>query len=545
MEHLDEMTCLLYLEGQFGPERARACSVHLDACVSCRTLLRALERESRLLARALREEDEAVPARLFALPGRPGRSLAWAWAASLALAATGSYALYAGYVEPAQEKLAQAGFGTSSLFSLLLFEGALWKGWQSMLTVLEVLAMVTLAGAGVALLYRRLRRWAPLALVLVSFLALAGLPAPAAAAEVRHAQFEVVPADQTIKNDLIFFGQSLHINGTVDGDVIAFANSVDVNGRVTGDLISFAQSVHVTGEIGGNIRGCANNITLSGNLGKNVIAFVEKWSLEPAGKIGGSLTIFGETVSLDGELGRDLLAYDAFTNLDGSIGGGMYLRGGNLTIGPTAKIAGKALFEGQRGYKPRVSPQAKLASPLEVHVLESHPEHTAARTIMWKIIWTAAVFLFGLVLFSLWPKFSDDAVRSADRYGASLGLGVLVLFGLPIAAIIACVTVVGLVLGLTTLLAWLLVLLFAAQLIVGAWLGEKLIGRAIGTPALVGRMALGLVIIRVLAAVPHLGIWVRFAVVLWGMGALSLAAYRRFAPGAAPASPTQQAPLPA
>jgi cytoskeletal protein CcmA (bactofilin family) len=542
MEHLDEMTCLLYLEGQFDAQRARACSDHVDACPSCRALLRTLERESLLFVRALREEEETVPARLLALPGRGVRPLAWAWAASLALAATGSYALYAGYVQPAQEKLAQAGFGAGSLFDLLLFEVAFWKGWQPMLTLLETLAFLAVCGVALALLSPLLRRWAPFAAVLVLCLAFGGLPAPTSAAEVRHAQFEVVPTDQTIKNDLIFFGQSLRINGAVDGDVIAFGNSVDVNGRVTGDLISFAQSVHVTGEIDGNIRSFSNNLTLSGRVGKNVIAFLEKWSLEPEGKIGGSLTIFAETLSLDGKIGRDLLAFAGFTNLDGSIGGGMDLRGGTLAIGPTAKIDGKALFECQSAkYKPDVSPEAKLASPLEVRIAEPHKEHAAAGAIVWKCIWTAAVFLFGVVLFFLWPKFAGDAVRSADRYGASFGLGGLVLCGLPIAAVIACVTVVGLALGLTALLTWLLVLLFAAQLIVGAWLGEKLIGRAIGTPALVGRMALGLIIIRVLAAVPFLGFWVRLAVVLWGMGALSLAAYRRFASG----TPAQQAPLPA
>jgi cytoskeletal protein CcmA (bactofilin family) len=544
MEHLDEMTCLLYLEGQFDPERARACSAHLDACPSCHTLLQALEHESHLLARALHEGDEAVPARLLALPGRAMQPLGWAWAASLGLAATGSYALYAGYVEPAQQKLAQAGFSTGSLLNLMLFEGAFWKGWQSMLTVLEVLAMVTLGGAAIALLYRRLRRWTPLALVLASLLAVAGLPSPAAAAECRKAEYLVIEKDQVVKNDLIFFGGRLRIDGTVDGDVITFSNAVDISGRVTGDLITFAQSVHVPGQIDGNIRSFANNVTVAGTVGKNVTTFAELWTLEPTGKIGGSLTLLTKANSLEGKIGRDLLAFAGFTNLNGSIGGGMHLYGDTLTIGPTAEITGKALFECHPGYKPEVSPQAKLASPLEVRVAESRKEHPTTGTVIWKIIWTATVFLLGLVLFFLWPKFTDDAVRSADRYGASFGLGLVVLFGLPIAAVIACVTVVGLALGLTALLAWLLVLLCAAQLVVGAWLGEKLIGRAIGTPALVGRMALGLIIIRALAAVPFLGFWVWLAVVLWGMGALSLTAYRRFVPGLAPVSPAQQAPLP-
>ena len=46
MDHLDEMTCLLYAERQLDRVRAQAVSAHAQDCASCRTLLRALDRES-------------------------------------------------------------------------------------------------------------------------------------------------------------------------------------------------------------------------------------------------------------------------------------------------------------------------------------------------------------------------------------------------------------------------------------------------------------------------------------------------------------------
>jgi len=54
MDHLDEMTCLLYAERQLDRARAQAVSAHTQDCAACRTLLRALDRESRLLTRAMR-----------------------------------------------------------------------------------------------------------------------------------------------------------------------------------------------------------------------------------------------------------------------------------------------------------------------------------------------------------------------------------------------------------------------------------------------------------------------------------------------------------
>src|SRR5262249_59116075 len=136
--------------------------------------------------RAMVEEDEALPARLLGAPGRAVRSLQWIWAAAFGLAATGIYALYTGYVQPWQQQLERAGFGGSNLLNLLVFQGAFWKGWQSMFSLFEVLALATLGIGAVMFLRRKLRRSSSVALIFAGLLVVVGLPAPAGAAEVRH-----------------------------------------------------------------------------------------------------------------------------------------------------------------------------------------------------------------------------------------------------------------------------------------------------------------------------------------------------------------------
>src|SRR6202795_4055664 len=188
MKHLDEMSCLMYIERQLDRARAQEVSAHTQECAACRTLLRALERESRLLTRAMLEEEEALPARLAHFQEQARRSMQWIWTIALGLAATGVYALYTGYVEPWQTQLEQAGFGGSNLLSLLIFQGAFWKGWQSMITLLEVLAMLTLAGIGVAFFRRRIRRGSALALMFAGFCAVLTLPTAAMATEMRKGE---------------------------------------------------------------------------------------------------------------------------------------------------------------------------------------------------------------------------------------------------------------------------------------------------------------------------------------------------------------------
>src|SRR5260370_1041993 len=135
MKHLDEMTLLLYIERQLDRARGLEVSAHTQECDACRTLLRALERESRLLTRAMLEEDEPLPSRLAQFQERARKSMQWIWGMVFGLAATGVYALFTGYIQPLEQQLGQAGFGGSNLLGLLIFQGTMWKGWQSMFTI--------------------------------------------------------------------------------------------------------------------------------------------------------------------------------------------------------------------------------------------------------------------------------------------------------------------------------------------------------------------------------------------------------------------------
>src|SRR3981081_1680042 len=87
------MACLLYLEGQLEPPRAREMALHIGECATCRTLLHALERESTVLTAALTEDNEAMPARL--LSARGWNVPSWVWTFAFGAFAAGAYWLWA------------------------------------------------------------------------------------------------------------------------------------------------------------------------------------------------------------------------------------------------------------------------------------------------------------------------------------------------------------------------------------------------------------------------------------------------------------------
>jgi hypothetical protein len=538
-QHLDEMTCLMYIERQLDRTRGVEVSTHTQECAQCRTLLRALERESRLLTRALFEEDEPLPTRLAQFQERAQRSMQWIWGLVVGLAATGVYALYTTYVAPWEQQLEKAGFGGTNLLGLLIFQGAFWKGWQSMVTLLEVLALLTLAGFAMMIFRRRNRRGYGMAMLMAALVSSAALAGTASATEFRKGQTnETVRSDEVIHGDIYITAERARVEGTVDGDVYIFAQSAEVSGHVKGDVIVFAHTTRITGQVDGNVRAFNNTITITGTVDKNVLGFAESMELDSAGKVAGSITGFVGNATFDGQIGRDVLLFGHNGSVNGKVNGSVDVRGDSFAIGPNAEIGGHTKVQGTK--EAEVSPQAKLAVPLEFKWQE-HSSKNTANHYLWQAIWAAALILFGLVVFLLTPEFSRESVANAERYGASFGLGVLVMFGVPIAALIACITVVGLFIGISALFVW-YGALYVAQMVVGGLVGQWVMGRTNELWPLIGRMVVGVLLVRVCTAVPEIGGWVKFAVVLWGLGAISLSIYRRFAPAAAP--PNSSAPAP-
>jgi cytoskeletal protein CcmA (bactofilin family) len=423
----------------------------------------------------------------------------------------------------------------------VVFQGAFWKGWQSMFSLFEVLAVMSLAGFGLFAFRRYLRRGSALAVLFAGFGVLLAIATPASATEFRKGDTITVKKDEVIKGDFYATGEHIRIDGEVDGDVYAFAHQVDVTGHINGDLICFAQAVRVSGVIDGNLRAGANNVTITGTIERNVTSWNETLNLDPSGKIGRSLTAGGETLTLDGKIGRDFLGFAESTNISGLIGGSVRGQGNSLSITSGAEIDGKTIFKGHK--EPSVASDAKLASPIEFTMIERRHAERDGGYYLWRVIWTGTFILFGLVLASLMPKFALEAVDSAGHIGASFGLGVLVFFGVFIASIIACITIVGMLVGISSFMLW-LVMLFAAEVVVGGIVGQWIMGRDDDFWPFFLRVVVGIAAVRVVTSLPFVGHWAGFVVALWGMGAISLALYRRLQPTLAPnIPPAPMAPL--
>ena len=534
MNHFDEVTCLLYIDGQLERSRALELSSHAEACADCRALLRALERESKFLAQSLTEADESVPARLAAPPSR--EATRWAWTVSFGLAAAALYALWTGVIEPFYNQFDQVGLGERNIFMVMIFEGALWKGWGNMSNMIQGLALAGLGVLAIYLLRRTWRRGATLAVVVSALFASLALPAPAGAAEIIHNKRNyTLSAGETINNDLVVMARTARIDGNVSGDLIFFGQSLTTTGTISGDVIAFAQFVRVNGPVQGNIRCFSNTLSLTGVVAKNVTAFVENLDFDSKSEVTGMMIFVGEA-NLNGRIRRDLMAFSKNVLLNGFIGGSALVRAEHLTIASTTQIDGKASYRGP--HQPEVSPQAKLASPLKINIVKKRPNYYSARFYIHQALRWGAGFVLGLILIGLLPGFFTNAMHSTRNFGLSLGIGALSCLAWGVLSIVGfALLFIGVWGGLATTLVF-LPIAYLGHIFVGAWVGERFMGQTTGTQGVIARMAVGLLVIRIVGMIPYVGPWIWLLVFLAGAGAIIHSIYTRnraLAPAAAAA----------
>lgn len=396
-----------------------------------------------------------------------------------------------------------------------------------MRSLMEFLAMGTLTILVTWLLRRHWRRLTAFAVV-VGFFLCALLTAPSAdAAETKHGDPNyTLPSGQELHTDLFAAGERIEIDGDVDGDFVVWAQTVVVNGHIKGDILCFGQELRVNAPVDGNVRVFTESTDLDSTVGRNLMAWSKVITIGSKGSVGGSATVGSTDATFDGKVGSDVFGFIHTIEVNGFIGGNVKLKADYLNVGSTGEIKGRVQYEG--GHDPEIAQGAKIGS-IDRIIPKTEPEYERPHFYLHHIVLWGVGFVYGLVVLFLLPGFFMDATQACKKYVPAGGFGLLFLFGTPIAAVIACITIVGLGVGIATLLLY-CIAIFSSTIFVAGWLGEVLLGAKSGMGHAVLRLALGLFILHVLRVLPYVGGWILFVAIFWGLGALMLALYKRLRP---------------
>lgn len=253
------------------------------------------------------------------------------------------------------------------------------------------------------------------------------------------------------------------------------------------------------------------------------------------GETADDVVVIDGPVSVAGRVRGDLVVLSGPLRISGTVDGDVVAVADRATLAPDARIGGDLIYGDRR---PVVPGGATVAGDVDrVNVDEiTDPVGFVGAAALWIAVSVSALLL-GLLLLWLAPRALEAAFAAASTsLGPTIGWGLLLFFGLPILAVIALVTLVGIPLGVALLLA--LLPLYAIGYTTSAWLlGRRLVGPPRGR---VLAFLAGLAILRVLAIIPVVGGIVWFAATVVGLGALLVATWR-----ARGDYPEQATPVPA
>ncbi len=287
----------------------------------------------------------------------------------------------------------------------------------------------------------------------------------------------IVKEGEKIEGGLSAFGANIEIDGTVNGGLEAFGANIVVSGKNQGDLRFAGGNVILSGEFFDIVKGISANLTISG--------------------------IFENDLEV---------------------------RAARITIAPTAVIKGDlaystALFERKEGSR-IMGKVVQLETKKGKAWARNRGQHEKSpnyltKSLFW-ILCTIALIIVGLLVNYLLPKHTEEIVSTiSGSIWKSLGIGLVFLIVVPFCIIISLFTVIGIPAGI--ILAFLFItMIYISSVYVGLWIGRKLLGsfKESFTSFFFWPFVAGTIIIGILLLIPVIGWFLRFFLLLIGLGAM-------------------------
>ena len=319
----------------------------------------------------------------------------------------------------------------------------------------------------------------------------------------------------------------------VDGNAFAAGGRVEVRERIEKSAFVSGGDVTIAGSIGRNLFASGGDLHLEGEVEGKARVAGGRLRMSRQARIGGEASFAGGTIEIEGSIGGGLHAYGERIVVNGSVGGDAELAGENIRLGPDARITGRVVYRSRDDIV--VDPAAQVAGG----IAKSREEREWLRkfgrgaTIVGGITVSLGMLLLGGVLVLGMPRFSREAAASIRRKPwQTIGLGCVMLIGVPFAIVILVVTLIGIPLALLLAFAY-VALLMLGYLIAAIFLGDQALERI--DAAKLGSvwwralfLVLAVIAIAFVRQIPVVGGIACFILFLAGIGAFTMRSWQGF-----------------
>lgn len=307
-----------------------------------------------------------------------------------------------------------------------------------------------------------------------------------------------------------------------DREIRAGAN-LDIDQPVSEDLFAAGARVTLSAPVAGKARLTGGHVEIAAN-----------------GSVAKDAVVAGGDVIVKGKIDGDLRASAGHVTLDSAIAGDATVNAGSLELGPNARIAGKLKFRGE-------SLDRDAAAVVTGGVTQSAGRHRSWHHSPLGGFVGGAVFTLGLVLLAalMAALLPGTSRRMQEELRAHPGLaplmGFVALVCIPVGAVLAMVTVIGIPLGLLAILGY-IALLMLSFVVTAVVLGGLVLDRVDAARGAVlgwriGAAVLAMVVIAGLARIPVIGGLVALAALVIGIGVIVGAIVHRSSTSSTPGTP--------
>jgi len=356
------------------------------------------------------------------------------------------------------------------------------------------------------------------------------------------AEFKAVKGDyyldtsEVVGENFYVAGQSVNIYGLVQKDIFAAGGNVILSGNVNEDVTAVGGMVAVSNFVRDDVRVAGGAVSVSGMIGGELLAAGGQIDVSQSAEISKDVLLAGGNVDFSGTTSGTLTVYGKKVNIDGVISGNLKIWARQITIGPKAIIKGDFIYSSAS--EAVVVKGAQIFGKTDFNKIDYQP--TARRAGMAVLGFMTAGWLLkllmmivaALAIFFVFKQGTLDVVKHAvSNFWKELLRGFVLFFIIPIAVIIAIVTVVGIIPALIVLTVYVL------MLILGMVFGGLVTAGLISKWLFKGEhdfewyvVILGVIIFEAVKLIPFVGWILGAAVFMVALGTLYGSLYVKFEP---------------
>jgi hypothetical protein len=351
-----------------------------------------------------------------------------------------------------------------------------------------------------------------------------------------------VTINQPVYENLYVAGGTITINAPIHGDLICTGGTISINDSVMNDILIAGGNVTFNGYAGGDIRCAGGQLFIQKSMNGDLVIGGGQVTVNKDVMIGGGLMIGGGDISFNGtvkksvKVGAGKLSFNGVAEQDvdmrcseitinGSIYGKSVLAAKNIYIGNNASFNDNIRYWNEKGSLDFKSTIKKGTAVYDDSLkMQTGRWYYLGGITVLGLLWYIgmALLMIGIIqyLFSATMKKSGD---TAFNYTLkSLGFGFLFFIAVPVAAVVAFLTIIGVPVGLLLIFNYVVLILLAtviSSVVADNWMNNRfnykwnywrLVFAALGA----------FVVMKLLSFTPFLGWFIMLVIVCIAFGAV-------------------------